>query len=117
MLERVDWGGGHAPLRAEGRKKHAEALFLGKERKSGDPWVRERREARFGWRELGLWAINQSREREGGSSTGDAFVRTAPFSKSSVASASKVIIPERFMGGGFDPSTMCSAPSQLYTSG
>ena len=113
MLERVGWGGGHAPLRAEGRKKHAEALFLGKERKSGDPWVRERREARFGWREL----ATQSRERPGGSSTSDAFVRTAPFSKSSVASASKVIIPERFMGGGFDPSTMCSAPSQLYTSG
>ena len=112
MLERVDWGGGHAPLRAEGRKKHAEALFLGKEREVGDGGQRKTG-ARFGWREL----ATQSRERPGGSSTSDAFVRTAPFSKSSVASASKVSIPERFMGGGFDPSTMCSAPSQLYTSG
>lgn len=60
------------------------------------------------------WAIPGEQEGKGFNASA---VRTAPFSKSSVACASRVTIPERLIGGGFEPSTICNAPSQLNTSG
>jgi hypothetical protein len=60
--------------------------------------------------------------RESGNGVSDPGVsrvagRTAPFSKSIVVSSSRAAMPELFMVGGRDPSMICSAPSQLYTSG